>query len=362
MLGKTVIDALADLEQIKGLARGFQTLREKGVPYGFEADFTIFPGVAAGQLRLFEHCTSIIRVYTVFERLVYELAKGWLSWVLKNNAATVLTNANSRTAYEMGLAEIFRRQNEPRFEDIDRFSLANSHSLFNTNNKTPLPIEMNAAPFFATYPNLQIAHVCSLFSNVAMGSPEKWLTESPVLLGLRDEHSIGYLEALKDVVLRRNEVAHGNPDPGQLLGTNDLIARAEIVAGLVDSLYQFVLISACSLELGENFGAGLIGDVTHNWPKSQAFELIASSPVLGVGEKVLVVGKSEIFVDEVKSIQIEGRGTTGFCGALGTRLGIRLNRLPKEGAKLLRAANVRELDSLLGYKSLRLQPPLEMPY
>lgn len=347
MLDRSVAEALEDLEQIKGLAQGFQALREQGVPYGFETDFAVFPGVSAGQLRLFEHCTAIIRTYTVFERLVYALAEGWLNWVLRNNSSTVLANASSRAAYESGMAEIYKRQTEPRFSDVDRFSLAKSHLLFDAKGKGMPPVELNAAPFFATYPNLQITHICSLFTNVAIGSPEKWLNDSPVLMELRDEHSIGYAEALKDIVLRRNEVAHGNPDPGQLLGTNDIIARIEIVAALGTSLYEFILASACTLEFGSNFGNSLIGDVTHSWPKSQAFELVVTSSVLGVGEKVLVLEKSAIFIDTIKSIQIDDKPTTGFCGAIGTPLGIQLNRLPKSNAKLLRAANLRDLGSLL---------------
>lgn len=347
MLGKSVSDALADLEQIKGFSRGFQALRETGGPYGFENDFVVFPGVSTAQLRLFEHCAAMIRTYTVFERLVYALAGGWLNWVLKNNSEAVLTNAGSRIAYEMGLAEIFKRQTEPRFSDVDRFSLAKSHSLFDSKSKVILPIEMNIAPFFATFPNLQISHICTLFSNVAIGSPDKWLNESPVLLELRDEHSIGYSEALKDVVLRRNEVAHGNPDSGQLLGTNDLIARIEIVAAIGVSLYEFVLAAACHLDLGANFENGLMGEVTHSWPKSDAFELAVASPVVGIGEKVLVLEKSCVFIDTIKSIHIEGKATTGFCGAIGTALGVKLNRLPKQNAKLLRLSNLRDSSSLL---------------
>lgn len=347
MLDKSVEDALDDLEQIKGFARGFQALREKGAPYGFENDFVVFPGVSAAQLRVFEHCTAIIRTYTVFERLVYALAGGWLNWVLRNNPEAVLNNPKSRIAYEMGLAEIFKRQTEPRFSDVDRFSLAKSHSFFDTKSKVILPVEMNMAPFFATFPNLQISHICNLFVNVAIGSPENWLNESPPLLELRDEYSIGYAEALKDVVLRRNEVAHGNPDPGQLLGTNDLIARIEMVAAIGVSLYEFVLSSACTLDLGANFEKGLIGDVTHSWPKSGAFELVTTSSVLGIGEKVLVLEKSCIFMDTIKSIQIEDVATTGFCGSIGTALGVKLNRLPKQNAKLLRAANLRDSSILM---------------
>lgn len=352
MLGTTVTTALEDLNQIKGLVRGFQTIRETGVPYGFESEFLIFPGVAAGQLRLFEHCTTIIRVYTVFERLVCALAEGWLGWLLRNNAEVVLSNKNSRLAYEMGMAEIFRRQAEPRFADVDRFSIAKSHSLFGTKEVTLRPLEMKVEPFFATYPNLQINHICTLFSNVAMGSPEEWLKASPVLLSLREEYSMGYSEALKDVVQRRNEVAHGNPDPGQLLGTNDLIARIESIAELGVSLYQYVLSAVCALELGNSYNKGFLGDVTRTWPKSQAFELVVKSSALALGEPVLVLEKSIIFLDVVKSIQIEGQATTGFCGALETPLGIRLNRLPKPGAKILRAAALRDLNSLLDQNKL----------
>lgn len=347
MLGKVLTEALADLEQIRLLIGGFRSLRERDASHGPDMDFVIFDGVSAGQLKLFEYCTSIIRTYTIFERLVYALAEGWIGWVLKHNAASILANPTCRSAFETGVAEIFRRQTEPRFSDIDRFSLSKSHSLFDPKLASQQPYELAIIPFLATLPNLRIEHICSLFSNVALGSPAQWLEDSPQLISLRDEYSLGHLETLKEIVLRRNEVAHGNPDPGQFLGTNELLARIEIISALAISLHQFLLVTASELELGKNFEKGLIGEITHCWPKNRAVELTMSCSVLVVGEKILVVEKAECFASYIESIQIEGQNTTGFSGSCGTQLGIKMGRTPRQGARLLRASAIREFDSLL---------------
>lgn len=347
MLGKVVSQALNDLEQVRLLLIGFQSLREK-TPIPHEGiDVPALNGVSVGSLKLFEYCTAIIRIYTVFERLIYSLAEAWIIWVLKHNAPTILASPRCRIAYEIGLAEIFRRQTETRFVDMDRFELAQSHGLFDPTIKTQGSNSLTISPFVATFPNLRMEQVNTLFTSIELGSPNQWLDKSVSLLRLRDEYSLSYSEALKDVVQRRNEVAHGNPDPGQTLGTNELLARIDVVSNLVISLHQYLLSAASKLELGEDFEKGLVGKITHYWPSSGAAELTLTSSAIGVGEDLLIIDGSACFLSTIESIQLEGQNTMGFSGQPGTKLGVKMNHLPKTGALLLRTAPIRDLPSLM---------------
>jgi hypothetical protein len=347
MLGKVVAEALNDLEQIRLLLLGLQSLREKNPAVEKDASLASLNGVSASNLKLFEYCTATIRTYTIFERLIYSLAETWITWVLKNNAAIVLANPACRIAYEIGLAEIFRRQAEARFADTDRFALAKSHALFNQGLKIDAPPALVIAPFVATLPNLRMDQISFLFASIALGSPTVWLDKSISLLRFRDEYSLSYSEALKDVVQRRNEVAHGNPDPGQTLGTNELLARIDVISKLIISLRDYVISIAAQIDLGEGFERGLIGKITHLWINVNAAELTLSATTLAVGEKTLVVEGSECFLSTVQSIQLEGANTAGFSGASGTPLGVQMSRLPKEGSLLLRVSSLRDFEMLI---------------
>lgn len=347
MSGKALAEAIDDLNQIKGFVRGFQSLREyPELAVGAEGT-TLFTGVTPSHLKLLEYCASVIRTYSVFERVIQSLAEAWVNWALKVDSALVLANPGSRTSYEIGLAEIFRRQTEPRFSGVDRFALAKCHGFFDSKLEKKNQAELLMAPFFATLPNLQTTHICTLFTNIASGSPATWLDNSPRLLSLRDDYSLGHVEALKDLVQRRNEVAHGNPNPSEILGTNVLLAQIEIIAAIASSLHQFLLSTAAMTILQGKDKDAKVGDVTHHWPKAQAFELKMSSTVLSVGEKVMVMGVSECFAATITSIQIEGHKTTGFTGKSGTLLGIQMDKDLKQGATLLRASRISEIEMIL---------------
>lgn len=340
MLRASLSEAERDFDQISEVIRALSRLRLHGFPYGVELHEELSSGFASGHLRIFEYTAAIIRAYTVFERLVTRLAEGWITWSMKCAPSVLLDSAACRIAYEHGMAEIFRRQTEVRFTAIDRFQLSRSHVFFSQPRNLKATLGVDA--FVAQLPNLKIDQVVTLFSNIQLGNPIAWLEACEALSSLRDEFGLSYSEALKSLVEDRNEVAHGNPEPDETAGPNELLARIALLRGLVRSLYDYVISAAITAETRISSSEVLLGEITHTWPQAGAYELTTACHALSVGEAVLLVSDGQIGTDWIDSIQIEGMECMGWSGVPGVPLGVRMRTMPCEGTALYRRSAIRE--------------------
>lgn len=345
MLRSSLSEAVSGIAEIARFVRSLSRLRTDGLPYGLDFDDDLSAALPSSHVRLFEHTGAVIRVYSLFERLVIRLAEGWIQWCLKTTPSAILGNDQCRATYEYGLAEIFRRQTEIRFANIDKFDLSRAHSMFSAD--PPKAGTLRIDPYIATLPNFKIEHVLTLFSTVGLGNPTTWLNNASRLLALRDEHQINYSEALKNLVELRNEVAHGNPDPDETIGANELLARIELIAALGTALYDFTVAQAVRLESERSNVECLLGTVTHRWPAAGAFELTTSCRAINGGERVVVLSDGAIEFAKVESIQVEGIKHVGWTGVPGVALGLVMGMLPPVGSQIYRLDAVREEQVLL---------------
>lgn len=336
-----------DLTQLESFVYGFEQIAWTGTPYGIDSKTTIIESIPTTQLKLFEYCTSVIRAYSVFERFVFNIAETWIQWALKIDPEYIWSNPTCRTSYEMGVAEIFKRQTEVRFLDIDRFHLGEIHSHFDTKSSKTRPLNIPIEPFTANLPNLKSEQIDTLFKSIALKSPATWLKQSKKLLELADEYSISHSEALKDIVARRNEVAHGNPDPSQLLGSNELISRIQIIKSLGEELRNFTIFSIVDLALNTGKINCIIGSVSKHWAKRNAFELISENLSIISGETVLVIEDLSLSIATITSLQVEGVGTNLYFGPPKTPLGLKMDILPNKGARLVRMSAIPDLKALM---------------
>lgn len=265
-------------------------------------------------------------------------------WAMKCAPNTLLDSATCRLAYEYGMAEIFRRQVEVRFATIDRFQLSRNHSFFSQPRSPNVALGVDA--FVAQLPNLKMEQVVTLFSNVQLGNPTVWLDSCEALTALRDEFGLSYSAALKSLVEDRNEVAHGNPEPDETAGPNELLARIALLRALVTALYEYVISAALNVETRISGLEVYLGEITHIWPGPGACELTTSCRAISVGESVLLLNNGQISSDRIGSMQLEGEKCMGWTGTAGAPLGIRMQKLPREGTMVYRRSAIRE-DTLL---------------
>lgn len=345
MLRQRLREAQAHFDQIKLILRGCSRAREQASPHGL-ANGESFGTVDIAYWKAYDHCAAVVRCYATFERFIVNAVDEWVRWSLTYRPEPFLRSETVRALYETGLAEILRRRTATRFASLDRARLAQGVTLLYAEPipaKPSLPLD----PLFAAQPNLTLSHVSNLFKAVGLGDPQLWVAECAALQEMCAEEGFGVEEELKQLVERRNEAAHGNGLPAEILGTNDLLARVELFAQLCACLCDFILVAICRAELGEELEDGALGRVSHVWPSAFAFELTATRSTIYVDLPVAMLGRSVFVLSKIQSIQVEGIPTLGFTDGEGTALGIRMPYLPTEGMQMIDAHLVRGLDALI---------------
>ena len=344
MLLQRLRDAQAHFDQIKLILRECSRSREQ------ETSHDPTKGERSGQVdiaywKAYDHCAAVVRCYATFERFIVNAVDEWVRWSLTYHPLPFLRNESVRALYESGLAEILRRRTTTRFASLDRARLAQGVTLLYA-EPVPANPSLPLDPFFATQPNLTLSHVSNLFKAIGLGDPQPWVAECAALQDLCAEEGFGIEEELKQLVERRNEAAHGNGLPTEILGTNELLARVELFAQLCGCLCDFILVAIFRSELGEEFGDGVLGKVSHVWPTASAFELTVTRATLYVNSPVAMLGRSVLAISKIQSIQVEGTSTLGFSDGEGTALGIKMPYLPVEGMQMIDTRLVRGFDTL----------------
>lgn len=344
MLRQRLRDAQAQFDQIKLILSGCSRAREQAPPHGL-ANGESFGNVDIPYWKAYDHCAAVVRCYATFERFVVNAVDEWVRWSLTYRPAPFLRSESVRALYESGLAEIFRRRTTTRFASLDRARLAQGVTLLYA-DPVPASPSLPLDPLFAAQPNLTLSHVGALFIAIGLGDPQKWVADCVALQELCAEEGFGVEEELKQLVERRNEAAHGNGLPVEILGTNDLLARVELLSQLCTCLCDFILVGVCRAELGDQLERGAMGKVTHVWPTASAFELTVTSSTIYVNLPVAMFGRSVIVLSSIQSIQVEDSPTLGFTDGEGTALGIKMPYLPVEGMQMIDTRSVRGFDAL----------------
>jgi hypothetical protein len=342
MLKQRLLDARQQFEHVRNILIGSNRARENDVPCGGDSALCFTGNIDRAYWKAFDHCAALVRCYATFERFILDTVATWLQWCLLHYPERVLQSSAAREAYEAGFAEILRRKSDPRFSDLDRGKLAGGLALFYS-DVAPEKLTLPADPFFASLPNLRLQHIVDLFRNVALGDPSDWVGRYAPLRDMREAEGFGVESELRQIVERRNEAAHGNDLPNEILGTNELLSRIEFLEHLCTAIREFVIAQVCRLELGDDYGNALIGVVTHVWPRSEAFELTVSCCSLSVGASVILVGPAACISSAIKSIQLDGEELPQFLGEKGVALGIKMDYLPSEGMRVIDANSVRWL-------------------
>jgi len=295
--------------------------------------------------RAFDHCATLVRAYSTFERFVHEVVTEWLQWCMLYHPSLLLSSDRARISYELGTAEILKWKSNARFSDIDIRRITEGLNFFydDAPARASLPVE----PFLATQPNLKVPVIQTLFQNVELLSPIDWIKNYDPLRELCEAEGFGIETELNEIVERRNEAAHGNGVPADILGTNELLSRLEFLKLTCSAIHEFAMMRVCQLECGQDYAKGLLGRVTRVWRKRGAFELTTMEFPVRVGMPVVLLGPSSCVFSAINSIQLEGKVRRRFGGIRGTALGIMTDYLPAQGINVVDAAKIRGLPPLL---------------
>lgn len=346
MMRRQLVSTQNEFDQIKKiLARGSRD-RSYVVPYGLEYDLVESDGIDHVYWRAYEHCATLVRAYATFEQFVLKTIEQWIGWCFSNKPDYLLQSAKAKGAYEAGMAEILRRKTEARFSDLDLGKIARGLASFYSGT-LPAGYTLPVDPYFSNLPNLRLRTIHSLFASVELDDLIKWIEGSARLRKFCNDEGFGIEEELTQLVLRRNEAAHGSELPGEILGTNDLISRLNFLSMLCEVIYEFTIASICKLSLGPNYGLGLIGRVTSLWPRHSAFELTMSSNVIATSMPVMLISQGCLVANVIESLMWEDDRGIGFEVPVGTPLGVGMNYMPAIGMDMINYSPIQGLEELI---------------
>lgn len=346
MLAQRLSAAQRQLGHVKSILAGSHHARESDKTPSDQDPHGGTGQIDLGYWKAYDHCAAVVRCYATYERFVIDAVEQWVSWCLTFQPDRLLRSKSARDLYETGVAEILRRKSTIRFADVDRGKLGLGLTAFSS-GALPVGTTLTIDPFFATQPNLRLQHLTELFCAVELGSPTGWLAASEPLRALATDEGYNVEEELRQLVERRNEAAHGNHLPTEILGINELIARIDLLSNLCAAIYEFVLWQICRVELGDDFGDGLLGEVTHVWPGSRAFELTVVRSPISVSSSVAMLREGTFALSSIQSIQLDDVPTPSYNGVPGVALGIQMDYLPSRGTRMIDPERIRGLSSLL---------------
>lgn len=346
MLSVHLKNAQRQLGQIKSILAIASRDRNFVIPFGYDEIWPEVDRVDVGYWRAYEHSAVMVRGYATFERFVLDAAEQWIGWLQNHCEDKLFSSEKIRDAYERGLAEILRRKSEARFSELDRGKLAMGLSSF---FGAPLPdgFLLPVEPFFATLPNLKLAKIVDLFKSLEMDGLAEWMKASTKLREFCRDEGFNFEEELSHIVDWRNEAAHGNDVPSNILGDTELIARLNFLSLLSESIFDFVVTSICRKDLGDEFAEGLIGTVSHVWPRSNAFQLTMASKVIYTGTAVLMMAPGIMMHSSILSLQLEGSSAIGLSVAAGDLVGVTMDYLPLDEMRMISVSSVKGLHALL---------------
>jgi hypothetical protein len=341
MLNSRLQQAEREFNHIKNIIIGTNSARDGFIPYGLNEDIQLFENIDHLYWKAFDHCAVVVQCYATFERFVLSIVDEWIKWCIAYKPDLILKNESTKDKYEAGIAEILRRKSEVRFSNIDRTHLNKSLGYF-YNGSVPPDGTINSAPFFATQPNLRLPNIISLFHSVGIGDPSDWISEFNDLRSMKQEDGYSAENELRNLVERRNEAAHGNELPRDILGRKELSNTIQVITYLSRALHGFVLSRSVQEELGDDYSKGNIGTVTTVWKGVGAFELTSESNVtISCGMLVASIAAGHFSTHTIKTIEIEGLGTKHYYSNRSTALGVTSETLPKKKSKIVVLNNVR---------------------
>jgi hypothetical protein len=346
MLTSKLKTALTQLESIRHIVENGRRAREHITPYGLESFAPSFEKVDITYGRTFDYCATVTRAYATFERFVLEAFEQLIEWCFQNDRIKFFENKKVQETYEIGVAEILRRHGEARFAGVDKAELA--HSLAALHGGAA-PKKFLVSPFFSTLPNLNISHIEGLLTNLGFADTlSAWIADNQEFTEFLEGAGINVGDALKDLVERRNEAAHGNELPSNIWGANELNVRLELLIRVCKKFYEFVVYLIIKRTDFAAESAGL-GVVTALWKTAGAFELKTNSKAVSRNTTVVLFKSGALFTDEISAIQIEGAGCGVYFGPNASKLGVTLKsgNLPKKRMVVLGASVVPGLDRLL---------------
>ncbi len=298
--------------------------------------------------RTYDYCAAIIRLYASLERFILDVVGDWIRWVSKADPTRFTDSSQLVDRYTFGVSEILRRRREDRFSGIKPGELGGSLAALHAKGDIS-SLEVEA--FYAGLPNLKLQDVLSLLTAVEIQDAGKWVLNFGPLVAFCRASNATIEALLKDLVDRRNEAAHGNELPSNVLGRQPLKDLTDFVDHVCTAVAELVFerMTTIAIDAHGPAAAALLGTVEHLYPRSGACVIRSAVNPMNIGMNVIAKASDRCRPSKITSIQLENVPHESVSPSNGVLVGLQLPVNPARGTSLYRLEGIPSIDGLLDW-------------
>jgi hypothetical protein len=267
--------------------------------------------------RVNDHCSSITRLYALYENFVENLVGDWIILLPQLYSCYQDLPESVRNQHQTGCATLLGNENKRnRFDSLSKGDIIKN--LFDTECKSKGRYSLTSAAFLLHEANLRKGQLTRLLANARISATDswQWIENYQKVKDFITNNSRATVEnELKNFIELRNDSAHGK-EVDSFLNANELLELCDFVEAICQAISELVLYYFVSrkIEIGK---LKKIGKVVKWYQQQQACDVkILDEPQesnkrLEVGKKVFLVSEKKKICQNaiIESIQINKNGT-----------------------------------------------------
>jgi hypothetical protein len=255
-------------------------------------------GISPLDRRILEYCTTITRLYSLFEAFVEETIADWISKLPYFYKYDQL-DKKTKTKHQRGIAYILNNLDRQKYSGLNKIQLVKDF-YDSLNNNTSYCLQAEAFCFHDN--NLRYEQLLELLSGISIAESDEWLRSYPPLVKLFgdswSQNSVPH--ELNNFIENRNEVSHGTPI--NICGKAELFNLLDFIENLFKAIYELFHKHYLSLNCSRNTHK-YIGDIKKTYSNNIAIVNLKNCS-LRVNDTVTVKGNLRCYTVKIISIVI----------------------------------------------------------
>jgi MAE_28990/MAE_18760-like HEPN len=251
--------------------------------------------------RVYDHCSTVTRLYAVYEKFVKNLITDWLEFL--PNCITEYKDLEKRIrdTHRIGVGRLLVDLSKNRFEHLSVEKVV--RSLFSGVNEES---EYDLIPdaFLLHEQNLRKDELNKLICDAGIDNAWDWIQNHREVKQYMADDKKAESE-LNQLVLFRNQAAHGATEVDEILGVRSLVELAEFVKVLCMFLEELFAFHVLEKKAAINKFT-YIGNITEWFNKPNAGVAKIRSVSLSQGDRIVLASKTLCFccITTVESIHL----------------------------------------------------------
>jgi len=271
--------------------------------------------------RLIEHCTTVTRIYAIYEQFSHEMLREHIGLLQKNLPFSAFPE-EVRQAYRRGISAILEKKDGPRYAHLDLRSLVEQYGKALAGQ----PYTLEPLALLVQEQNLRIHELARLFSGCGIENIASWIDQHPSVidffaaggrLGASADHE------MRELIKYRNDAAHGSIDIDELPGIDYLFEFCDFISAICAAVSERVQLVGLQklIDAGIASKRGKIDECL----KNREVIIGKLTGKFRVGDIIYLHGSDYCVAREIKSIQIDGADQREVALSSPTELGLAIN-------------------------------------